>query len=185
MGAWLAAHLEANVLENFKCLRVTPHRVRNLWVRKPNAPIARVLRRAKDIEEKLMWDTQYNIAWHHNLVSIDLSFNRLQKFPNILSRLVTLCDIDVSGNQIIELPAEIRYLSRLTTFKANGNPLSSPTMAVVDDGVETYLVQGSEEHFIAMGTYRKTHQWCDGHSVFELVKRGTVSKLFFSIVNKS
>lgn len=98
-----------------------------------------------------MWDTQHNIAWHNKLRELDLSSNALKKFPHVLTRLVSLVEIDVSDNSIAELPAEIRFLTRLMTLKAEGNPLSSPTLTVVQEGVETYIIRGSEEHAVAMG----------------------------------
>ena len=88
----------------------------------------------KKLDKDLFWDKQYNVAWHQRLTTIDISANHFVKFPEILTRLVTLCDIDVSDNQISVLPPELRYLTRLTTVKASGCPLSSPPMTVVDDG---------------------------------------------------
>jgi len=105
----------------------------------------------KTLEERLMWDTHHNLAWHNKLRELDLSSNALKKFPHVLTRLVSLVQIDVSDNNIAELPAEIRFLTRLMTLKAEGNPLSSPTLTVVHDGVETYVIRGSEAHAVAMG----------------------------------
>lgn len=107
----------------------------------------------KTLEEGLMWDMRHNIAWHNKLRELDLSSNALKKFPHVLTRLVTLVKIDVSDNNIVELPAEICFLTRLITLTAEGNPLSSPTMTVVRDGVETYMIRGSEEHSVAMGIF--------------------------------
>jgi Leucine-rich repeat (LRR) protein len=135
------------------------------------------------IDEDFMWDTHYKVAWHHALTAIDLSSNKFKIFPHILTRLVTLCKIDMSNNEISDLPADIIFLTRLTTFKCEGCPLSSPPLTTVEDGVETYTILGSTEHSEAMGRYQKTDEWLNGRPVFELWKRANISKLYFAVNN--
>ena len=135
----------------------------------------------KRIDHALMWDSKFNVAWHNNLTVLDLSCNSLKRFPDVITRLVTLCDIDISRNNISVLPAEISFLTRLISFKADACPLSSPTHAVVDDGVESYVIFGSVEYESAMGTYRKSPVWLNGRPVFELRRRDSVWFLFADV----
>jgi len=104
----------------------------------------------------------HQVAWHQSLTTINLCDNRFTKFPEVLTRLVTLCDIDISDNKISVVPTELYLLTRLTTFRAARCPLSSPSAAVVADGVEAYLVLGSLQQPAAMGMYRKTLESLNG-----------------------
>jgi len=56
---------------------------------------------------------------------LDLSYNQLSELPAEITRLTNLTTLDLSGNQLSELPAEIGQLAKLTTLYLGGNQLSA------------------------------------------------------------
>jgi len=105
---------------------------------------------------------------HHSLTSLSIAHNRFAHIPLLLSELITLKEIDCSNNKIVELPVQLLVLTNLTALNADGNPLSSPTIHVVKDGVEVYRLRGSTRHPKLMGLYAKTDARRNGRRVYAL-----------------
>jgi Leucine-rich repeat (LRR) protein len=54
---------------------------------------------------------------------LDLSDNQLSELPPEIGQLTKLTQLDLSGNQLSELPPEIVQLTKLTTLDLSGNQL--------------------------------------------------------------
>ncbi|MCD4777565.1 MAG: leucine-rich repeat domain-containing protein, partial [Desulfobacterales bacterium] len=59
-----------------------------------------------------------------NQTELDLSWNNLSELPAEITQLANLTTLDLRGNQLTELPAEITQLAKLTTLDLSGNQLS-------------------------------------------------------------
>ncbi|KAJ1469236.1 hypothetical protein T484DRAFT_1852396 [Baffinella frigidus] len=130
-----------------------------------SVPTSRAIHLSKNklqlLGEHEFWDHQKAI--HHSLTSLSIAHNRFAAFPLILTQLLTLKELDLSYNKIVDIPAELLSLTGLTNLVADGNPLSSPTIHVVHDGI-----RGSEHHPKLMGCYAKTDLRHHARNVYSL-----------------
>ena len=67
---------------------------------------------------------------------LDLSGNQLSQLPVEITKLTKLTKLDLSDNQLSELPSEITKLTNLTTLELSGNPLKTPPSEIVAQGVQ-------------------------------------------------
>jgi Leucine-rich repeat (LRR) protein len=58
-----------------------------------------------------------------SLASLDLSNNKLDKFPTPILTLQQLSSLDISHNQIRSLPSKVGNMQSLNVFKFNNNPV--------------------------------------------------------------
>lgn len=65
-----------------------------------------------------------NISYLVNLVTLDLSYNKLVKLPPEIGRLVNLEHLNLEGNALVSIPIEIENLSVLSTLSLRINDLS-------------------------------------------------------------
>lgn len=75
-----------------------------------------------------------------NLVSLEIlnvsqNFQYLKTLPYSVGLLISLIELDVSYNKISTLPDSMGCLKRLQKLRVEGNPLVSPPMEVVEQGI--------------------------------------------------
>ena len=106
------------------------------------------------------------MPFHPYLTRLDVSYNQLTEIPDILTRLLSLNTINVSDNQISRLPMTLVNLTNLTDLKAKNNPMTFPPMEVIEHGVEVYLLGGSKFHDRRMGMYFKSTDVHCGRAIY-------------------
>ncbi|XP_020113156.1 plant intracellular Ras-group-related LRR protein 1-like [Ananas comosus] len=104
-------------------------------------------------------------------LNVSQNFQFLSSIPYSVGLLISLTELDISYNRIGVLPESIGCLTKLRKFRAEGNPLVSPPMEVVQEGadaVREYLsVKMSTANSIGA---KKKKTW-----VGKLAKLGTFS----------
>ena len=83
-----------------------------------------------------------------NLVFLELSINQLANLPESVTNLSNLTTLDLRDNQLTNLPESVTNLSNLTTLDLEGNPLEKPPVEVANQGIEAirqYFRQIQEE----------------------------------------
>ncbi|KPA10003.1 small GTP-binding protein domain protein [Candidatus Magnetomorum sp. HK-1] len=71
--------------------------------------------------------------------SINLSRNQLKELPKEIGNLKNLTSINLSGNQLKELPKEIGNLKNLTTFDVSYNFLKFPPPEIIKQGMSATI----------------------------------------------
>ncbi|XP_039132213.1 plant intracellular Ras-group-related LRR protein 6 [Dioscorea cayenensis subsp. rotundata] len=77
------------------------------------------------------------------VLNVSQNFHYLHSLPYSIGLLTSLLELDISYNKITVLPDSISCLTKLHKFHAEGNPLVSPPVEVVDhsiDAVREYLI---------------------------------------------
>ncbi|KAF9615156.1 hypothetical protein IFM89_022217 [Coptis chinensis] len=78
------------------------------------------------------------------ILNISQNFQYLSTLPDSIGLLLSLIELDVSYNKIKILPNSIGCLMKLEKLSAEGNPLVSPRMDTVEQGiaaVQEYLIE--------------------------------------------
>ncbi|KAL3644137.1 hypothetical protein CASFOL_012069 [Castilleja foliolosa] len=71
------------------------------------------------------------------ILNISQNFQHLATLPYSIGLLISLLELDVSYNKITVLPESIGCLNKLKKLSVEGNPLVSPPMEIVEQGLET------------------------------------------------
>ncbi|KAM0933756.1 putative leucine-rich repeat domain superfamily [Dioscorea sansibarensis] len=77
------------------------------------------------------------------VLNVSQNFHYLHSLPYSIGLLISLLELDISYNKITVLPDSISCLTKLCKFHAEGNPLVSPPVEVVNhsiDAVREYLI---------------------------------------------
>src|SRR5262249_6140814 len=75
-----------------------------------------------------------------NLVALEVSENDLTELPREIGQLTGLMLLDVSRNRLTSLPAAIGQLPNLATLRVDHNPLTAPPPEVVERGTNAILM---------------------------------------------
>ncbi|GAB2291406.1 hypothetical protein Dimus_025663 [Dionaea muscipula] len=78
------------------------------------------------------------------ILNVSQNFQYLRELPYSIGLLLSLVELDASYNKITILPASIGCLNKLKKLSIEGNPLISPPMDVVEEGlhaVKLYLTE--------------------------------------------
>ncbi|MQL78789.1 hypothetical protein Taro_011218 [Colocasia esculenta] len=70
------------------------------------------------------------------VLNLAQNFRYLRSLPASIGLLAALLELDVSYNHITALPDSLACLGKLRKLRAEGNPLTSPPMDVVEHGVD-------------------------------------------------
>ena len=84
------------------------------------------------------------------ILNVSQNFQYLTSLPPSVGLLSSLLELDISYNSIAVLPDSLSCLGKLEKLKAEGNPLISPPMDVVDqsvDAVRQYLAEKMNKRF--------------------------------------
>ncbi|CAH1433301.1 unnamed protein product [Lactuca virosa] len=83
-----------------------------------------------------------------SLVKINVSnnFADLRSLPRSIGNLENLEELNMSNNQIKTLPESFRMLSKLRVLRAEGNPLESPPLSVLENGAQAVIQYMNELH---------------------------------------
>jgi hypothetical protein len=73
------------------------------------------------------------------LLALDLSANQLTELPAELGRLRKLVALNLSDNQLTDLPAELGRLTGLFDLNLEGNPFHEPLASLVTQGQHAVL----------------------------------------------
>ncbi|KMZ73773.1 Leucine rich repeat protein [Zostera marina] len=73
---------------------------------------------------------------HLKILNISQNFHRLCSIPPSIGLLMSLTELDISYNSISILPNSLGCLGKLKIFHAQGNPLVSPPMEIVEESIE-------------------------------------------------
>lgn len=79
---------------------------------------------------------------HLEVLNVSQNFQYLRSLPPSIGLLTSLVELDISYNSIAVLPDSLGCLGKLRKLQAEGNPLVSPPMDVVEqslDAVRQYL----------------------------------------------
>ncbi|KAL0333586.1 UNVERIFIED_CONTAM: Plant intracellular Ras-group-related LRR protein 6 [Sesamum angustifolium] len=93
------------------------------------------------------------------VLNISQNFHYLTTLPYSIGLLISLVELDVSYNRIIALPESIICLKKLQKLSVEGNPLVSPPMDVIKQGlhvVKEYLsdkINGTHENSSMKNTW--------------------------------
>uniref|UniRef100_A0A2P2Q2Q4 Leucine-rich repeat-containing protein n=1 Tax=Rhizophora mucronata TaxID=61149 RepID=A0A2P2Q2Q4_RHIMU len=71
------------------------------------------------------------------VLNVSQNFQYLETLPYSVGLLLSLVELDVSYNKITTLPDSIGCLRKLQKLSVDGNPLISPPMEVVEQGLHT------------------------------------------------
>ncbi|MGK7937635.1 MAG: COR domain-containing protein [Xenococcaceae cyanobacterium] len=90
------------------------------------------------------------LPWLKNIneLELNLSYNQLTNLPESITNLSNLTWLNFYNNQLTNLPESITKLSNLTCLNLSGNPLEKPPIEVAEDGIEAireYFRQLREE----------------------------------------
>jgi len=72
---------------------------------------------------------------HLQLLNASCNFGCLQTLPDSIGGLISLIELDVSYNQIKEIPRSVASLEVLELLNLEGNPLITPPISVAKEGV--------------------------------------------------
>lgn len=73
---------------------------------------------------------------HLKVLNISQNFHHLLSIPPSIGLLMSLTELDISYNSISTLPNSLGCLGKLKIFHAEGNPLVSPPMEIVEESIE-------------------------------------------------
>ncbi|XP_010438250.1 PREDICTED: plant intracellular Ras-group-related LRR protein 7-like [Camelina sativa] len=104
------------------------------------------------------------------ILNVSQNFQYLSALPSSIGLLLNLLELDISYNRITVLPESIGCMRRLRKLSAEGNPLVSPPIEVVEQSLQAvreYLSQKMNGKLVNMAAKKKT--W----GFRKLVKYGT------------
>jgi hypothetical protein len=104
------------------------------------------------------------------ILNVSQNFQYLSALPSSIGLLLNLLELDISYNKITVLPESIGCMRRLRKLSAEGNPLVSPPIEVVEQSlhaVREYLSQKMNGKLVNTAAKKKT--W----GFRKLVKYGT------------
>ncbi|EEF44129.1 plant intracellular Ras-group-related LRR protein 6 [Ricinus communis] len=102
------------------------------------------------------------------VLNVSQNFQYLETLPYSIGLLFSLIELDISYNRITSLPNSIGCLRKLQKLSVEGNPLVSPPMEVVEQGLHTVKEYLSEKMNAGHKSPQKKKSW-----VGKLVKYGT------------
>lgn len=79
------------------------------------------------------------------VLNVSQNFQYLETLPYAIGLLISLVELDVSYNKITSLPDSMGCLRKLQRLSVEGNPLSSPPMEVVEQGLHSVREYLSEK----------------------------------------
>uniref|UniRef100_A0A1J3IUD5 Plant intracellular Ras-group-related LRR protein 7 n=1 Tax=Noccaea caerulescens TaxID=107243 RepID=A0A1J3IUD5_NOCCA len=104
------------------------------------------------------------------ILNVSQNFQHLTALPSSIGLLMNLLELDISYNKITVLPESIGCMRRLRKLSAEGNPLVSPPIDVVEQSLQAvreYLSQKMNGRLV--NTAAKKTSW----GFRKLVKYGT------------
>ncbi|KAF2317234.1 hypothetical protein GH714_018807 [Hevea brasiliensis] len=101
------------------------------------------------------------------VLNVSQNFQYLETLPYSIGLLISLVELDLSYNRITSLPDSMGCLRKLQKLSVDGNPLVSPPMEVVEQGLHAVKEYLSEKMNASHQTSKKK-SW-----VGKLVKYGT------------
>lgn len=104
------------------------------------------------------------------ILNVSQNFQYLSALPSSIGFLMNLLELDISYNKITVLPESIGCMRRLRKLSAEGNPLVSPPIEVVEQSLQAvreYLSQKMNGRLVNTATKKKS--W----GFRKLVKYGT------------
>ncbi|KAA8535832.1 hypothetical protein F0562_030848 [Nyssa sinensis] len=102
------------------------------------------------------------------VLNVSQNFQYLSTLPYSIGLLISLIELDVSYNKITTLPDSIGCLKKLQKLCVEGNPLVSPPIEVVEQGLHSVKEYMSEKMNGAHKNLPKKKSW-----IGKLVKYGT------------
>ncbi|GKV20426.1 hypothetical protein SLEP1_g30554 [Rubroshorea leprosula] len=102
------------------------------------------------------------------VLNVSQNFQYLANLPYSVGLLISLVELDVSYNKITALPNSIGCLRKLQKLCLEGNPLVSPPMEVVEQGINVMREYMSEKMHAGYKSPTKKKSW-----VGKFVKYGT------------
>lgn len=100
------------------------------------------------LNNKLTEESLLGLRGTPNLRTLDISSNQLQDIPASVTGLEHLQRLDVRGNQLHALPYELGKLTELTAIQCEGNPMrtfASMTQAQLIESLRSSYNQQQEE----------------------------------------
>ncbi|KAH9603751.1 hypothetical protein KSS87_021436 [Heliosperma pusillum] len=79
------------------------------------------------------------------VLNVSQNFQYLVELPDSIGLLMSLVELDVSYNKLTTLPTSIGCLRKLQKLSVEGNPLVSPPMEVIEQGLHTVRQYMSEK----------------------------------------
>lgn len=105
-------------------------------------------------------------------LNVSQNFQHLKTLPYSIGLLLSLTELDISYNNISTLPDSMGCLGKLKKFTVEGNPLVSPTMEVVNQGLGAVRMYLSEKmnngHRSPESSKKKKKTW-----IRKLIKYGS------------
>jgi Leucine-rich repeat (LRR) protein len=123
--------------ESFGLLQITGLRLtRNQLTGLPSSVKMMVLLENLQLNLNRLDDFPLVLTHLPDLAHLSLCKNEIPRVPHRIGLMSSLKNLWLDWNDIEELPTEVSELAALHTFSLNGNPMRSPTMDIIAQGVD-------------------------------------------------
>ncbi|KAL9551866.1 hypothetical protein MBANPS3_004048 [Mucor bainieri] len=112
---------------------------------------------------KLQEDGLTGLSGTPNIQTLDISSNQLQNIPMLITNLTQLQRLDVRGNQLHALPYELGKLEYLKTIHCEGNPMRSFTSMSQTQLIESLKSNYRQQQEEEQGEQGQSKAADDGH----------------------